>query len=168
MLISVSAKLLTIPHECCCCGTVPSTEIAASASKKTRNTTYTKSWNFPYCTACALHVKADGSAGLVAAVGIVASIVCAFVWGWFSLVPAAMTTAAYVACKNNATSKRTVECVCSGPAVYYQGWHGTFHTFVFVSHRYASAFLKGNRGKLVNVTHEHRNILNEGNPPPRG
>jgi hypothetical protein len=40
-------------------------------------------------------------------------------------------------------------CRCEGPAVEYEGWYGTVHTFYFASEDYAAAFRRANAGKIV-------------------
>jgi hypothetical protein len=40
-------------------------------------------------------------------------------------------------------------CVTDGAAAAYESWHGTVHTFAFLSRRYADAVRAANAGKVV-------------------
>jgi hypothetical protein len=41
------------------------------------------------------------------------------------------------------------ECCTMGPAVVYDNWHGTVHTFRFLSRAYAAAFREANAKKVL-------------------
>jgi hypothetical protein len=45
------------------------------------------------------------------------------------------------------TTKKS--CVQTGPAVSYEGWYGTIHTFRFASDQFADAFMAANHAKIV-------------------
>jgi hypothetical protein len=56
-------------------------------------------------------------------------------------------------------------CACPAVAVAYLGWSGTVSSFAFDSDAYAAQFAQDNRGKLVNVSTELRQLLDQGAVP---
>lgn len=160
MKVDVSAKFISIPRCCACCGDTPSVELSARASKKRGNTQYTKSWSFPYCSRCAGHVAGQNAATTVLLVGLIAAVVVMFFVGWWSLVVIGLSIAGWGIQSNQAKSGCGPNCSSSGAAVTYLGWHGTLHSFFFTSRNYAAKFMAANSGKLVNMTSTHYDLLN--------
>lgn len=160
MKVDVSAKFISIPRCCACCGDTPSVELAAQASKKRGNTQYTNSWSFPYCSRCAGHVAGQNAAATILVVGLIAAFVLMFFVGWWSLIVVSLSVAAWVMQSNQAKSGCGPNCASSGAAVAYLGWHGTLHSFFFASRDYAAKFMAANSGKLVNMTNAHYDLLN--------
>lgn len=160
MKVDVSAKFISVPRYCVCCGDTPSVELAAQASKKRDNTQYTNSWSFPYCSRCASHVAGQNAAATILVVGLVGAFVLMFFVGWWSLVVVALSIAGWVMQSNQAKSACGPSCASSGAAVSYLGWHGTLHSFFFASRDYAAKFMAANSGKLVNMSNAHYDLLN--------
>lgn len=160
MKVDVSAKFISIPHCCACCGDTPTVELAAQASKKRGNTQYTNSWSFPYCSRCAGHVASQNAAATILVVGLIAAFVLMFFIGWWCLVVVGLSIAIWVMQSNHAKSDCGPNCTSSGAAVTYLGWHGTLHSFFFASRDYAAKFMSANSGKLVNMTTAHYELLN--------
>lgn len=159
MRVDVSAKFISIPRYCACCGDAPSVELAAQASKKRGNTQYTNSWSFPYCVRCAGHVSAENAAAIIFAVGIMAAFVLMFFIGWWSLIVVGLSIAGGVMQSNQAKTRCRPNCASTGAAVTYLGWHGTLHSFQFTSRDYAAKFMAANSGKLKNMTNTHFDLL---------
>lgn len=160
MKVDVSAKLISIPRCCACCGDPPTVELAAQASKKRGNTQYTNSWSFPYCSRCAGHVAGQNTAATILVVGLIAAFVSMFFVGWWSLLVVGLSIAGWVMQSNQAKAGCGPNCASSGAAVTYLGWHGTLHSFFFASRDYAAKFMSANSAKLVNMTSAHHDLLN--------
>ena len=159
MKVDVSAKFISIPRYCACCGDTPTVDLAAQASKKSGNTQYTKSWSFPYCSRCAGHVAGQNTAATILVVGLIAAFIFMFFVGWWSLIVVGLSIAGWVMHSNQAKSGCGPNCASSGAAVIYLGWHGTLHSFFFASRDYAGKFMAANSGKLVNMTSAHYDLL---------
>jgi hypothetical protein len=56
-------------------------------------------------------------------------------------------------------------CACPEVAVAYLGWSGTVSSFAFDSDAYATQFARDNRSKLVNVSMELRQLLEQSAVP---
>ena len=160
MKVDVSAKFISIPRCCACCGDTPSVELAAQASKKRGNTQYTNSWSFPYCAHCADHIASHNSTVHILVVGLIAAFLLMFFVGWWSLLVVGLSIAGWVIQSNQAKSSCGPNCASPGAAVTYLGWHGTLHSFFFASRDYAGKFMAANSGKLVNMTSVHHDLLN--------
>jgi hypothetical protein len=160
MKVEVSAKFISIPRYCACCGDTPTTELSAQASKKRGNTKYTNSWSFPYCARCAGHVAGRDTAATILAVGVIVAFAFMFFIGWWSLAVVGLSIAIWIVRSNRAKSDCGPNCASSGAAVNYLGWHGTMHSFFFASRDYAAKFMSANLGKLINMTSAHHDLLN--------
>ncbi len=53
--------------------------------------------------------------------------------------------------KQYAESLASRDCCTLGPAVAYEGWYGSVHTFWFANVDYANAFIRANPGKVLRV-----------------
>lgn len=159
MQVDISAKIISIPRHCVCCGAAPTVDLAAKASKKRGNTQYTNSWSFPYCSSCASHVAGQNSAVSVLVVGLILSLFFIFIIGWWSLIIVVLSIVGWFMQSDNAKSSCGPNCVSTGAAVAYLGWHGTVHSFFFASRDYARKFMIANSGKLVNLTNIHHELL---------
>lgn len=159
MKVDVSAKLINMPRHCACCAGAATTELRATASKKRGKTSESNSWGFPYCAACAAHVRRYSAAfGVLAGGVVVAAIGMMFYSRWWAAI-AIPAAGGCLALLNSARAMRTRSCVCTGAAVIYLGWHGTLHSFRFVSPGYATQFMLANRSKLVNLTPSQQQLL---------
>lgn len=156
----ISAKILSWPRKCACCGDVPDSHLRAGASKTTGKrviNTRTSWWGVPYCTGCLAHKDAYDSAngwiGGGAAAGI--ALWCLIGFGMGSgligfVVGSAVVVAGYRQCGQAREASRTKmkpSCCSQSAAVRYLDWHGTFHTFEFESDSYLDEFLAINGRK---------------------
>jgi hypothetical protein len=158
--VDVSAKLISIPRHCACCGDSPSVDLQTKATKKRGKTQYTNSWSFPYCNRCAAHVNANNMASMFLIIGFVVAFLLMFSIGWWCLIAIGLAIVAYITKVNQAKSMCDSTCVSSGAAVSYLGWNGTLHSFYFVSNDYALKFMLANSRKLVNLTSSQHDLLN--------
>jgi hypothetical protein len=164
MRVDISAKTISIPRHCACCEGIPTVDLQASASKKRGKAQYTNSWSFPYCGQCAAHIARYNFAIGVLVVGLVVGLGgMLFVERWYAAI-AVLGIVGWIALLSSARSMRSATCVCSGAAVSYLGWHGTLHSFHFVSRRYGLHFMHANRNKLVNLTPGQHQMLGSSGP----
>jgi hypothetical protein len=156
----ISARILSWPRNCACCGDTANVHIRAAASKTTgKRVQHTKTswWEVPYCSACLAH-KASYEAvvwwlwgGLAA--GVVAWILIAqasssgmagFIVG---VIIAGSGVWPYSKARAAARAKMKPSCCTPTAAVRYLEWYGSFHTFVFESESYMDEFLAANGRK---------------------
>lgn len=159
MKVEVSAKLITIPRHCACCSGPPHVELRASTSKKRGKTQLTNSWSFPYCNQCASHIKLYNLAIGVLMGGLVIAAAGMLFYSRWCAVIALFGVAGCILLAGQARAMRSAACACTGAAVSYLGWHGTLHSFDFVSQGYALQFMIANRRKLVNLTPSQHQLL---------
>ena len=167
MRTDLSGHKFTFPRQCACCGAMPETTLTASASrskgKRVVHTT-TKSWDFPYCTKCVLHVNAARLAVSVTVLIVIASFILA-VYLWSSsdeslfgtltaILGAGVSIGVYQNLMARAKAMCTPSCVCCKVSVGYLGWQGSCHMFEVTSSKFAVAFMVANQSKLVNVRPE--------------
>jgi hypothetical protein len=158
--VQISARILSWPKVCACCGNEATTKRRTSASKSTGKrvvTTTTCWWEIPYCSHCIEHIEQEKRAIRTLLAGAaVAAIVVLLIGDFFNslftgLVGGILPMAAFVKVsqdmKQGASDLRRPECPCVGPAVEYQGWYGTSHDFVFSNRHYLELFLESNRQK---------------------
>jgi hypothetical protein len=160
--LQISAKILSWPRECACCGNNANTELRAAASrttgKRVQHTT-TSWWHVPYCDRC-LHHKAEwDKASKWAARGIWVGLAIGIALGWasgsiwFGFIVLSLVATLGVFCQEKARSTaRKLTCeTCASPsdAVRYLKWHGTFHTFVFENEDYLKNFISANSRKTM-------------------
>jgi hypothetical protein len=173
--VRVSARLLSWPQCCVCCGGLADTSYQAAFTRTTGKRvikTDTRSWAVPYCSRCRGHVEKARQAKTLLATAIVLGTlggllavwkiaggdshsptvtdilvgVVVFVVGGGISTGLCMLRSRALAAARQLT--RTT-CPCLGEAVAYCGWYGSVHTFLFASQGYASAFMGMNRSKLV-------------------
>jgi hypothetical protein len=159
--LQISAKFLSWPRQCACCGEAADTHIHASASRitETKRTkrTETQSWEVPYCSKCSNHKTKYEAANNWTIAGLIAWLVV-----WVFIGNVAGTGAAgfilggllfggsfipYSQAKNEAAAMMKQSCCTAGTAVQYVGWHGTMHTFVFQNKPYLESFIALNAKK---------------------
>ena len=66
-----------------------------------------------------------------------------------------------------ARSQSSTACSMVGPAVSFLGWESTVNSFD-MTEQYAISFLVANRNKVVNESHELRQVLNHLAPETKG
>jgi hypothetical protein len=162
MRVDVSAKKLSFPQECACCGASPNSVFVFSAARQKGVRvvrTRTQSWEFPACATCVGHVKAwsaadqsfnslvvfgSGLALLLMCVNLAAGILVFAVFGGIAF---AWRTA------GRAGARRRMSGSCVGTTVpgRYLGWDGTLQQFELANPRYATKFMEANASKLVNL-----------------
>ena len=158
--VQISAKLLSWPRNCACCGSESSTNVKTSASKSTgkkKVTTTTAWWNIPYCEPCAQHVKLDSDAEAWIGGGFFLGIALWVIVGYLSgsgqlgfgvgVLALIGCILGYASAKQSARSKMGENCSHVSVAVEYVEWHGTFQTFRFYRERYLEDFLALNNRK---------------------
>jgi hypothetical protein len=116
--VVVSGHNFVFPAICCCCGAPATNAIAESARKKRGRQVTTKSYAFPYCEKCYVHVRTYEDAGF------------------------------FSDDKRTAKAMLTGQCACVYLAADYVSWYGHQQTFDFASQHYANAFADLNRSKL--------------------
>ena len=177
VVVEVSARKFEIPPVCACCGEAPQAEVRATFTRRTGVRVIredTRGFGFPYCQHCLDHVArwaragARGNIGFVVlgALGIVmlAMVQAVVGVGLFVIALIIRLTSARVA-RTNVRSRLRPSCACPDTAVAFRGWSGTVSSFAFASPAYAARFALGNREKLVNVSGELRQLLEQGAIP---
>ena len=156
----ISARFLSWPRRCACCGDNADSNMRASASrttgKRVQNTT-TSWWEVPYCSSCLSHKSSYESAGLWLAGGLLAGIASWIYIAYdsgngtvgFSVALTVLSASfwPYRTARARARGQMKTSCCAPGAAVRYVKWHGTFHTFVFESEAYTNDFLEANGKK---------------------
>jgi hypothetical protein len=163
MHIQVSGYLFDWPSACACCGEAPTIYLPASFTRTTGRRVKrkdTRAWQIPYCDACTRHVRrfetANGmvTPGLIlCAVGPLALLLTGGVspgafWGVVALA-FVLLLVVYAALRVRARAATRVGCSSVGPAVRYQGWDGSVHTFSMDSSEFGEAFRVANRRKVL-------------------
>jgi hypothetical protein len=156
----ISARILTWPRMCACCGRPSDTTMRASACKSSGKrvvTATTSWWEVPHCSECVQHVERYQKAVEFNALGAVLAIASLVAVSWLAkslLVGFVLAICAIIVCstlahraKHAAGSMTTHDCCSVGPAVEYLGWYGTFHEFMFSNQKYLNAFLGANHRK---------------------
>jgi hypothetical protein len=156
----ISARLLSWPRKCACCGGAADSSMRAAASKTTgKRVQHTKTswWEVPYCNTCLAHNAAYESAGRWLWASLIAGVLAWIVIGQASsrgtiglLMGAAIAGAGfwpYSRAQDAARTQMKSTCCTPRAAVRYLDWHGTFHTFVFESETYTNEFLASNGQK---------------------
>lgn len=168
--VSVSARILSFPNLCCCCGSGrPSTSydaISTRTSGKKVIRQQSRGWSFPLCTACSRWMQAEKAALMMKAI---------FIWmligggiGFFGgigslpkpvgiilIVLAVGTFAASPFVWQIYTKKRfranrvKPDSLCDLRPVAYLGWNGSIHTFDFANDDFMDAFIQANRKKVL-------------------
>jgi hypothetical protein len=169
MRVEASGNQFTFPQQCVCCESEPDTCLTVSASKSSGQRvvrTKTNTWDFPYCSHCLNHIAAANTALTLA--GIVIVLVVVIAWslaGWsgtiFGSLGAVGALILYVKLISNANKTLRNSCVGLGKAVGFIGWDGTHQVFEIGSPKYAREFMIANKRKLINVSHEARELLVE-------
>ena len=160
--IQVSARIITWPLRCACCGEPPDTEIRIEASKTTgkrvQNTT-TKGWDVPYCTRCEAHKsKYEGAYSWLLGgifLALLAFVVTALRFdGWIGSFIAAgvvigLSLIPFSSAKKEARGLMKQTCSTPDSAVVYAGWQGSVHSFDFENKVYLQEFTAANAKKII-------------------
>ncbi|HEU4404409.1 MAG TPA: hypothetical protein VFS43_03870 [Polyangiaceae bacterium] len=150
MRVEVIAKTLRFPEKCPCCGGRADIEHPFFATRVTGGRLRTKSWPFPYCSACTEHARLWpqplGSGGRLAVV---------LTLGLWWLVTYLLRESA----KKAARARCTESCACGAFAVRFKGWKGARQIFDITSEAYAVAFALANIRGLTNISPELRAAL---------
>lgn len=176
IVVEVSARKFSVPHECVCCARTPQLYLSASYTRVTgkrviRETT--RSLDFPYCNGCNEHVKAWNFASSVThfflVLGIISGIGIGFAGGGAGGWAAALGLWGIgivlgIVQRNKAKAMCSHECTTPRASVRHLGWNGSVSSFSFASTRYAVGFASSNGKKLVNVSMNLRNLLQGAQP----
>jgi len=161
--INVSARKLEMPPQCACCLREPTGAVVAAHVKlhgRGSSRGSEKSWIFPICGMCQTHVrlarttnvKAKVAAGLAFTIPIAG---CALLGFWVVGLVIGAVAALATGLMMKQVQRKQVEalaspsCACLGPAVRFDGFHGTIHSFRFANVRYAQDFEQANASKIV-------------------
>jgi hypothetical protein len=169
MEVQVSARKVTFPMQCLCCSRSPDTQVAFVASRTTGKRvvrTETRSCEIPVCKRCLTHNSARvGSVRAARAMTVVGIGAMPFGYGqivWL-VVGVALVAGQFWARWRGMKTVRSFQsdsCTCdSFESTRYLGWRGSVHYFEFGSQRYALAFMRANRSKLVNLRVESVRLL---------
>jgi hypothetical protein len=177
VVVEVSARKFEIPPVCACCGEAAEGEVKAAFTRRTGVRVIkedTRSLPFPYCQACLTHMarwRSAASAGswLLLVAGIATVVLCVKVMPvvGFAVFAVAVVLRAVMRSRARTIVRAQLKpsCACPTVAVAYLGWSGTVSSFAFDSDAYATRFAHGNRGKLVNVSTELRQLMAQGGVP---
>lgn len=160
--LQVSAKILTWPRQCACCGGTADSEMRVSASKskgKRVVTTTTSWWTVPHCSRCVGHINKYATGKSLLVWGIVLAIIVAVLGLFVSQIMwlgALLGVGIFIGfivlaqkVKAEAVAMTTTSCACADKAVEYVTWHGTVHEFIFSNEEYVKAFTVANRSKTM-------------------
>jgi len=153
--IDVSAKQLSMPAVCACCGAPGDTIVQNTVTRvegKRVIRTKTSSWNIPYCSACAAHDRIWPSAS-------------AFEVFVFTILTFGIYLYFYIQRRKRALAMCMASCARPRQAFAYLGWHGTVHQFDVASPVFAHAFLAANAKKIVGADQAARQLLVAATPP---
>jgi hypothetical protein len=161
--IQVSARKLVMPTMCACClresiGTTAASHVRLRGFGASRGSE--KSWMFPICGACQHHVQAGrkvstrarAAASLAFVIPVAGCSLIGLWWvgviigGFAALIAWLVAKALHM---KQIASLASPTCACLGPAVRFDGFHGTVQTFRFANEHYASAFEAENASKVV-------------------
>ena len=169
VLVEVSSRRFTIPHECPCCGAVPDTELPISLTAGRPLAAETaRSLLVPYCQRCVGHAQRWDASGVASAgimlAGLVAGIALALAVHVIAGVAAVAvaTPLAYVARqvrRGKAKAACGESCVGPGRALSYLGWSGTTTAFDFESHAYSARFAEANPTLLASPSPQLSKLL---------
>ncbi len=177
MNVSLSARTIHFPNQCACCYGNAETKLRVFSSRTKGSRIVrkeTSSWNFPYCHSCLDHVNAwerakkSGSIALVAG-GLLAFLLC-LLPSHIVTIPVAILVflAGWIVQKkirqrnqNQALLLCQPHCTCAAAAVSYLGWHGTTQKFFLPSPYFAAHFMALNHSKLLNVSPEGMQLVEE-------
>ena len=156
----ISARILSWPRKCACCGDAPDSHFRAAASRTTGKRvqrTTTSSWEIPYCSACLAHKAAYEAAvlwlwgGVAAGIGAWISASQALSSGQAGFVIGVVVFGAslwpYRKAQTAARAQMKTTCCTPVAAVRYLEWYGSLHTFEFESQTYTNEFLAANNKK---------------------
>lgn len=141
MRVTVSAKVLTMPSACACCGGAADRTFRATAVRvegKRVIRTRTAAWTFPQCAGCARHddLWPDATPGVV----FLLTLLTCGIYLYF-----------YLERRKRARALCLPACAPPRQAVQYFGWKGTVHHFDFHSPVFTRDFVIANGKKVVEV-----------------
>lgn len=172
VIVEVSARKITVPFECPCCGSdQPDGEFSATYTRTTgkrvvRETT--RGFSFPCCTRCLAHVAMWQSADAITTGFVVGGIVLACIVGFSAggiagIVVFGLAVVAGLVLtsqrRRQAKASCGASCVTPGISISYLGWSGSVSSFSFASAVYAGRFAQRNARNLINVNVELRRVL---------
>lgn len=155
MEIHVSARKLSFPRQCACCGASPQIEYRVTAVRVTGKRvirTQSASWSIPYCQNCLRHASIWPKpwGGLTWALVL---FTC-FLW-----LPVQLLLDA--SARKRARELCSPACCTPGPAAAYLGWNGTVESFDFTSVPFAFEFILANRGRVLNLSYQVQAALEQ-------
>jgi hypothetical protein len=134
--MQISARVLSWPHCCACCGGAADSHLRAVASKskgKRKVVTTSSWWEIPYCHRCIEHVSRLRRARSIPLAGLVVAIIVALAAAAISESDAAawimgLLTAGlglYLGWRETSRVTSSLSPTCAGPgvAVEHRGWY---------------------------------------------
>jgi hypothetical protein len=177
MKVDVSGAILRFPQECACCGASADANLTISATRswgKRVVHSEARAWEVPYCTSCLEHVQRYRDAGMFARVATAVSLGAAALLGYLEGVYwgvgvavglIALTIFIYSRLLKLAERYSNHGCVGLHPAISYDGWSGSLHSFEIASSTFARDFMLTNERRLVNLSAQATKLLSV--PGPR-
>jgi hypothetical protein len=144
-----------MPPSCVCCNEKATTKVSVSASKRySKNKSVSKSWEFPCCEECKNHIDYYN----ISKYSFWGAI---FVGGFLCLIfpPIGIAVVVFLSLTffiSRSKAKKGLKYNCSSlvPAVKYNGWYGTEHSFTFTNKDYAELFSAFNHQKVSSSLNE--------------
>jgi hypothetical protein len=148
MEVHVSARLLSFPPQCACCGAPPQVDYRITAVRVTGKRvvrTQSRYWEIPYCQNCMRHASLWPKP-----------------WGNFTWFMALITGLLWIpiqifldlSARNGARKLCSSSCCTAAPAAAYLSWDGTVHSFEFTSAPFAFEFILANRNRVLELTYQ--------------
>ena len=157
--VKVSARILSFPSICCCCGAYnPQGEFLATATRVTGKRvirTQSRSWGFPLCTKCEKWMHHNSSLKKsskwfwkLLAITCISGFLSWIFIASIGVIMATLTLISWIIAAKKANSIKP-NAICTDPPVIYESWNGSVHTFILSNSNFADCFSKSNEKKLV-------------------
>ncbi len=176
MRVQLSARSLVMPQVCACCAGTADRELPVAARRTTgkrKVKVETRTWMFPYCSACIGHVHVSASPlhwiVVVASLGLGVMLFIPSPELAVLLGTAGSALGVWMAIRKRArvAALRTANCAATGPAVAYLGWYRNVHEFEIASTDFAMQFAAANERKLVDPVPDLLGPAPTPPPPPQ-
>jgi len=156
MRVELAEQRISFPPQCTCCGEPANADHSIASAKKGTQNSIAREWHFPMCEQCHIHLGIYQNGSRMAGVSLGLGVLCAFVMiSWWAIVGGILLAfaAAYWA-QSKAEASQRPTCATTRAPVTFVIWQGTFQLFNIQSDVYATAFLRENASKAVNLSSE--------------
>ncbi len=159
--ISFSAKILSFPKICCCCGTNnPAEKYRAVAKRVTGKRvikTQSYSWSFPICIKCTGWLAADRLAKIIFFLFIITLVGCIYFFQqhmkdlFIKSICLGIVVLTFVFWRYSRTRALKIkpDSTCVNPPVRYLSWYGTVQYFAVSNFAFLQEFEKINAKKRI-------------------